>query len=740
MGEICRDLTKTVNHVPGLFCQRCARSGPSLPGRGVRGSNPVPIQNRLPNWERPESCAYELVIANTASAPLIPIEASDGVCSVLTATAAKPAGAIPPLHALLVGRKEEDFFLIHEILQRNRDALATDLDHAHTLDEAKGMLQRKPYGLVLFQHETGDVEVVHLIADFLHAGVSLPFILLTEDADEQIVAEKIETGVWNCVAKSRLDGATLVRTIRSTLALHSMQQEQHTAEESLRKLSRAVEQSADMVIVTNRHGIIEYVNPAFEALTGYSRDEVEGKTPHTLKSGEQSVEEYEAMWKTILAGNVFRGIFVNRKKNGDLYYVEESISPVRDHDGRMTHFISNGRDLTERLQLEAELRQAQKMDAIGHLAGGVAHDFNNLLTIITSYSELALDAVEQGSSLENKIREILLAARRAAELTRQLLAFSRKQPQALRVVDLNQVVERIVRTLPRLIGEDIECAYVPGENLGQVRVDPVQIEQILMNLAANARDAMPQGGHFRIETANAKLDDDYLHRKGNIVIPLGRYALITVSDDGAGIPPEHLRHIFEPFYTTKPLGEGTGLGLATVYGIVKQNMGFVWAYSEPKMGTVFKIYLPCVSDRSHTAETGIVISEPAARGSETILVVEDEEAVRHATTEFLNLQGYTVLEAKDGRDALAVAKSYVGVIHLVVTDVVMPNLSGGEMATEIAKLRPDAKLMFVSGYAGKTVFDHKVFDVDTNFLQKPYTLKQLSGKIRDALAHAVSDN
>jgi len=371
------------------------------------------------------------------------------------------------------------------------------------------------------------------------------------------------------------------------------------------------------------------------------------------------------------------------------------------------------------------------------LAGGVAHDFNNLLTIITSYSELALDAVHKNSPLEAKIQEILLAARRAAELTRQLLAFSRKQPQALRVVELNQVISRIAKTLPRLIGEDIEFSFRPGPSLGRVRVDPVQIEQILMNLASNARDAMPQGGSLRIETSDLILDEEYMHRKP-AVIPLGHYALITVSDTGSGIAPEHVPHIFEPFYTTKPLGEGTGLGLATVYGIVKQNQGFIWAYSEPDMGTVFKIYLPCVTQDTRASDTDRVKPERAARGSETVLLVEDEHAVRRATAEFLGMQGYTVLEAKDGVDALAVAKNHAAPIHLVVTDVVMPNMSGGQLATELNSLRPEARLLFVSGYAGKTVLDHKVFDLEKNFLQKPYTLKELSGKIRIALNHGAA--
>jgi PAS domain S-box-containing protein len=654
-------------------------------------------------------------------------------------TAAKTALAPAPLRVLLVGNQEEDFFLIRDILERSRNLLAAELDHAHSLEEAKVMVQQRSYGLVLFEHETGDAEAVHFVAEFLHAGVSIPFVLLTEDADEKTVADIIGGGTWNCVAKSQLDGATLVRTMRNTLAMHSIQQDQHTAEESLRKLSRAVEQSADTVVVTDRQGIIEYVNPAFEALTGYDHDEVHGKSPRILKSGEQGPETYQEMWKTILAGNVYRGILVNRKKNGELYYVEESICPVRDTDGQITHFIANGRDLTERLRLEAQLLQSQKMDAIGNLAGGVAHDFNNLLTIITSYAELALDAVPRDSPLESKIQEILLAARRAAELTRQLLAFSRKQPQALRVADLNQVIARIAKTLPRLIGEDIEFSFIRSEGLGRVRVDPLQVEQVLMNLAANARDAMPQGGLLRIETSDVRLDDQYIDRKP-AVIPPGRYALITVSDDGSGIPPEHLPHIFEPFYTTKPSGKGTGLGLATVYGIVKQNKGFIWAYSEPRMGTVFKIYLPCVEGRHNPRELEDARTENTPGGSETVLLVEDEQAVRRATAEFLGLQGYTVLEAKDGVDALSVAKNHASTIHLVVTDVVMPNMSGGQLSKELEQLRPDTKLLFVSGYAGKTVLDHNVVDLETNFLQKPYTLKQLSLKIRAALDPNLSVN
>jgi two-component system cell cycle sensor histidine kinase/response regulator CckA len=299
-------------------------------------------------------------------------------------------------------------------------------------------------------------------------------------------------------------------------------------------------------------------------------------------------------------------------------------------------------------------------------------------------------------------------------------------------MDLNAVIADIARTLRRLISENIEFSFSPGKELGRVRIDPVQIEQILMNLAANSRDAMPRGGHLRIETSHVTLEEQYIQRKP-AVIPPGQYAMISVSDDGTGIPPDELRHIFEPFYTTKPLGEGTGLGLATVYGIVKQSKGYIWAYSEPEHGTVFKIYFPCASADSRVEEVIPALPERPPRGSETVLLVEDETAVRRAAAEFLTRQGYNVLEAKDGADALLVARGYARPIELAVTDVVMPNLSGGELARELQHVRPETRLLFVSGYAGKTVQEHKMIDVETNFLQKPFTLRQLSGKIRETL-------
>jgi signal transduction histidine kinase/ActR/RegA family two-component response regulator len=436
------------------------------------------------------------------------------------------------------------------------------------------------------------------------------------------------------------------------------------------------------------------------------------------------------MWNTVLSGNVFRGIVMDRKKNGETLVLEKALTPLRDGDGTITHFISTGRDITERRKLESELRQAQKMDAIGRLAGGVAHDFNNLLLVISAYAELMLDSLAEAHPLRRNVSEIMTASRRAADLTRQLLAFGRKQMQALQVLDLNTVIGEITSMLPRLIGEDIELLFTPGQDLGKVKADPVQIEQVVMNLAANARDAMPEGGTLTIETATVQVDESYVQRHS--IVPQGDYVLLTVADSGQGIAAEHLPHIFEPFYTTKEEGKGTGLGLATVYGIVKQNGGFVWVYSESGLGTTFKIYLPQV----HSVTSAVRIAKPveiSPRGCETLLLVEDEASVRTASQQFLTRSGYNVLEARDGEDALHASRRHHGPIHLMITDVVMPRMGGPKLAERLADERPDMKVLFVSGYAENTVLQHGKVGVTTRFLQKPFSLKMLAKKVREVL-------
>ncbi len=502
------------------------------------------------------------------------------------------------------------------------------------------------------------------------------------------------------------------------------------SEELLHKLQATVEQSPDLVMITDCAGVLEYVNPAFEALTGYSREEVIGQTLGILKSEQQSGEFYEEMWDTVLSGRAFHGIVLNRKKNGETFILEKAITPLQSPEGKITHFISTGRDITNQRWLEGELQQAQKMDVVGRLAGGVAHDFNNLLMVISAYAELTLDSLEPENPLRQNVGEIVGAARRAADLTRQLLAFGRKQVQSLQLLDLNAVLREISRMLPRLIGEDIQLVLIPGPNLYKVTADPVQIEQVVMNLAANARDAMPRGGKLTIETANLLLDQTYSQQ--HATVPSGEYVLITVTDVGQGIAPEHLPHIFEPFYTTKKEGKGTGLGLATVYGIVKQSGGFVRVFSEPGMGTSFKIYLPRSQASARRSSTSNAAPD-SPHGCETVLLVEDELAVRQSTLRFLAKNGYTVLEASDGEEALRVSREYCGTIHMMISDVVMPKMSGPLLAEHLSVERPHMKTLFVSGYAENTVLRHGEIDLSTCFLQKPFGLRTLAQKTREIL-------
>jgi len=638
------------------------------------------------------------------------------------------------LQLLLVGGSERDFADLRELLAE-RDNGQVLLAHAASPDDILNQLGKGHYDLLLCSHQSTDVAAFQLLRQVRQHDSRIPIVFLGEPINKSAIEAAIQAGACHSATESKQPESGEALTVPNVLDGGSAKQQHQKSEETLRKLWRSVEQSADTVIIMDRSGVMEYVNPAFEALTGYSLQEAVGQTLGILKSEQQAGELYEEMWNTVLSGNVFRGIVMDRKKNGETLIIEKALTPLRDGNGEIMHFISTGRDITERRQLESDLRQAQKMDAIGRLAGGVAHDFNNLLLVISAYAELMLDSLAQDDPLRRNVDEIITASRRAADLTRQLLAFGRKQLQLLQVLDLNTVIGEITRMLPRLIGEDIELVFVPGQDLGKVKADPVQIEQVVMNLAANARDAMPGGGTLTIETATVQVDESYVQRHS--IVPEGDYVLLTVTDSGQGIAPEHLPHIFEPFYTTKEAGKGTGLGLATVYGIVKQNNGFVWVYSEPGLGSTFKIYLPQVrSSRSEVRTAKSVELSP--RGCETLLLVEDEASVRQAARQFLSQSGYTVLEANDGADALRASRQHRGPIHLMITDVVMPKMAGPKLAELLADERPDMKVLFVSGYAEKTVLQHGTVDLTTGFLQKPFSLKVLARKVREVLEASES--
>jgi PAS domain S-box-containing protein len=394
-------------------------------------------------------------------------------------------------------------------------------------------------------------------------------------------------------------------------------------------------------------------------------------------------------------------------------------------------------DISERKQLEHQLRKAQKMEAIGQLAGGIAHDFNNLLSVIIGYSEILLDRAELNGRMRIQCEEIKKAGDRAASLTRQLLAFSRQQVIAPRVLNINTVVVETEKMLRRLIGEDVELSTRLDPELGSVRADPGQIEQVIMNLVVNARDAMPAGGKLVIETSNVELDSDYAFY--HPTSSPGSYTLLAVSDNGTGMDKETRAHIFEPFFTTKEPGKGTGLGLSTVYGVVKQSGGYVWVYSEIGQGTVFKIYLPRVDEpvqQSRAREPAVV----SFRGTETILLVEDEESVRTLTRSLLQEEGYTVLEAGSGNDALEVASGYCGPIHLLLTDLVMPGMSGRALAQELVESRPAIKLLYLSGYTGSLSAHGELLGTGTDLVQKPFSRLVLLRKIREVLSVVLANN
>jgi PAS domain S-box-containing protein len=506
--------------------------------------------------------------------------------------------------------------------------------------------------------------------------------------------------------------------------------ERQRAEAEHVRLVTAIEQSAEAVVITNPAGDIEYVNPAFTRITGYGREEVLGQNPRILKSDKQDPAFYQQLWATISKGQTWHGELINRRKDGKLYNEAMNIAPVRGAHGEVTHYIATKQDVTERKTLEVRLQQAAKMEAVGRLAGGVAHDFNNLLTIINGYSALVLDRLNSDDPMRGHLHEIMKAGDRAASLTRQMLAFSRQQVLAPRVLDLNALVADVEKMLRRLIGEDIDLAMVRDSALGQVKADRGQIEQILMNLAVNARDAMPEGGKLVIETANVELDDTYADR--HTVVTPGRYVMLAVTHTGIGMDAETQSHIFEPFFTTKEKGSGTGLGLAMVYGTVKQSGGYVWVYSELGQGTTFKIYLPRVEEVAESVQ-GSEVRGRSVTGSETILLVEDEGAVRALATSVLQDLGYKVLASTSPEDALHIGERHTGAIDLLLTDVVLLGMSGWKVAEHLAFLRPTMKILYMSGHTDYAVARHGVLEAGTAFLRKPFTPASLARKVREVL-------
>ena len=511
-------------------------------------------------------------------------------------------------------------------------------------------------------------------------------------------------------------------------ALRATQEELRRSEANFRSL---VTNAPYGICSCDSTGKILDANPAFLDLLGAtSTEEVIGQHIYSLYADS---EQWFDLADFLRSSAPFKGLTAEwKRKGGTTTGVRVSGRSVSNGRKEGVVFEIFAEDVTERRALEQQLRQSQKMEAVGRLAGGIAHDFNNLLMVISGYSEFLLERLGAEPHLRGPAQEIASAAERASSLTRQLLAFSRKQMLAPRVISLNDIATENLKMLTRMIGEDIDLVMTPGNDLWAVRADAGQIEQVIMNLAVNARDAMPSGGKLTIETANVTLDEEY----ARLHSPLrpGDYVMFAISDTGAGMDSETQSHIFEPFFTTKGT-KGTGLGLSTVYGIVKQSGGYIWVYSEVGKGTTFKIYLPRVAS---TGEKAAQVATPipfqtVEPGTETILLVEDEANLRYLARQYLEKQGYKVIEAADGAVAMQIAVAHEAVIHLLLTDVIMPGMNGRELAQRISEIRPNVKILYMSGYTENVIGQNGTLDAGVRLLQKPFNLRDLKSKVREVL-------
>lgn len=517
-------------------------------------------------------------------------------------------------------------------------------------------------------------------------------------------------------------------TVYQQLQIHRMSRRLIEGEELFRLIT---ENAADMIAVVDAEGHRLYNSPAYQRVLGYSPEELRlTSSLEQIHPDDRSLVQEAA--KEALSTGVGRRIeYRMRHKDGSWCALESTASTILDSDGKVEKLVIVNRDITGRRRLQQQFHQAQKMEAVGRLSGGVAHDFNNLLGVIIGYGEILEEGVKKDDPLRDSVDEILRAGKQAAGLTRQLLAFSRQQVLEAKVLDLNVVITEVEKMLRRLIGEDIELTAVLEPGLGRVKADQGQIEQVILNMAVNARDAMPQGGKLSLETANVEIDEAFA-QSSPYPVQTGPYVCLTVTDTGIGMDAATQAQVFEPFFTTKEKGKGTGLGLSMVYGVVKQSGGYINVFSEPGAGTTFKVYLPSVPETITSEQPRANLSN-CLRGTETVLLVEDEDGLRTLTRNLLERSGYTVLVAKDGKEALQTSEQHKATIHLLLTDVVMPGMSGPILAQQLTQQRPEIKTVYMSGYTGKTVAGHAVLDPGSFFLMKPFTRESLASKIREAL-------
>ena len=503
------------------------------------------------------------------------------------------------------------------------------------------------------------------------------------------------------------------------------------AEARQRRLATAMEQAAEAVVITDLNGDMLHVNPAFEKITGYSRKEVLGQNPRILKSHVQDGKFYRDMWQTITSGGVWSGRLVNRKKNGELFHEEATISPVRDSEGAIANFVAVKRDVSKEVHLEQRLRRSEKMEALGTLAGGIAHDFNNILGAITGYTELALENSASGSQMSEDLGQVLDAADRAKALIKQILTFSREVEPDLKPLDLNKVVGQSVSMMERTLPRMIEIRFQPKASLPPIRGDFSQLEQVILNLGTNARDAISGNGTLLLQTSEDFLDLDYCRMEKGL--KPGRYVMLSVSDTGCGMDKKTLNRIFDPFFTTKETGKGTGLGLAMVFGIIKAHGGHLSCYSEPGQGTSFKLYFPALAQTDQAQPSQPPEEEKLPSGNESIMLVDDEEMLRDMTSRILADRGFTVRQAESGEQGLELFAEAPEKIDLTILDLSMPGMGGLECLQRLLQLAPGAKVIISSGYATNGTVSRILETGAAGFLAKPYTKSGLLNKVRQVL-------
>lgn len=609
---------------------------------------------------------------------------------------------------------------------RDHQNSSFEIVHAESLRAAGPMLAVESFDGMLLDSDAFDSGGISG-AFKMHPQISsLPIVALISGEQDAIGKKLLEDGATEYLVKGTLSGELLQRTLRFAI-------EQRRSERALRqseqRFQELFENAKDILFTLDLEGNVTSLNKSAEEVMGWTKAEALSINLKSLVAPEHANLCNQIMQR-ILNEEPLQHFEINLLRKDGRKAVLETSARLIYSDGQKQGIQGIARDVTERRQLESMLRQSQKLDAIGRLSGGLAHDFNNLLCVISGHAELLYERLEETLPAARNVMQIKKAVESASTLVRQLLAFSRKQVFHPQIMDLNAIVVETEKLLGRLIGEDIEFFTSLEPELGCVQVDPVQVEQVLVNLVLNARDAMPQGGKLTIETCNMDVEEG--SRCSGGITPAGSYVVLAVTDNGCGMDEETQSRIFEPFYTTKELGKGTGLGLATVYGIVKQSGGFIWVYSELGQGTTIKVYLPRVIDSAATPPAEQTTKD-VRRGTETVLLVENAEPLRALAKEFLKSSGYAVMEADNGKEALQIARSFSGPIDLLLTDVIMPGMGGKQLAEQLAGLRPATKVLYMSGYPDDAIVKSGILGTGIMFLEKPFTRETMLQKVRQAL-------